>query len=112
MIQARGGAIAVAQLHAVLDVVELIIESEGFHGCIFVNAAMEVPLPHEPAHVAASQSKQAIEDILYAIAVNVRADEPRSLARELCLIMEGAYVTSMFPAAKTQSTSPAESPIV
>src|SRR5215213_2824927 len=93
MIRERGGAAAIGQLHAVLDVVEHIIESDDFQGCIFVNVAMEFPLPHEPAHVAASQSKQAIEDILYAIAAEADADEPRSLAQELCLIMEGAYVT-------------------
>ena len=93
MIRERGGPTAIGQLSAVLDVAEFIIESDDFHGCIFVNVAMEFPLPHEPAHVAASQSKQAIEDILYAIAVESGADEPRALARELCLIMEGAYVT-------------------
>src|SRR3954464_12220086 len=93
MIREHGGPTAVGQLHAVLDVVEHIIESDDFHGCIFVNVAMEFPLPHEPAHVAASQSKQAIEDILYAIAIEAGADEPRPLAQELCLIMEGAYVT-------------------
>src|SRR3982750_1035641 len=93
MIRERGGPTAIGQLHAVLDVVEHIIESDDFQGCIFVNVAMEFPLPHEPAHVAASQSKQAIEDILFEIAVEGGADEPRSLSQELCLIMEGAYVT-------------------
>ena len=93
MIRERGGSMAMGQLNAVLDVAEFIIESDDFHGCIFVNATMEFPLQHEPAHVAASQSKQAIEDIICAIAVEAGASEPRSLAKELCLIMEGAYVT-------------------
>jgi len=93
MIRERGGPTAIGQLSAVLDVAEFIIESDDFHGCIFVNVTMEFPLPHEPAHVAASQSKQAIEDIIYAIAMEAGAVEPRSLAQELCLIMEGAYVT-------------------
>ena len=76
-----------------LDVVEHIIESDDFQGCIFVNAAMEFPLPHEPAHIAASQSKQAIEDFVLALAEDAGADDPHALAQELCLIMEGAYVT-------------------
>ena len=50
-------------------------------------------MPHEPAHIAAAQNKQAIEDIVYCIAVEAGALDPRSLAKELCLIMEGAYVT-------------------
>src|SRR5829696_7446359 len=68
MIRERGGATAIGQLLALLDVVEHIIASDDFQGCIFVNAAMEFPLPHEPAHVAASQNKQAIEGIVSAIA--------------------------------------------
>ncbi|MGD9645076.1 MAG: TetR/AcrR family transcriptional regulator [Pirellulales bacterium] len=83
----------VGQLHAVLDVVEQLIESDEFHGCIFVKALMEFPLRHEPVHVAAAQSKQAIEDFVHILASEAEADDPRSLAREMCLLMEGAYVT-------------------
>jgi AcrR family transcriptional regulator len=93
MIRERGGPSPLGQLHALLDVVEQIVESDQFQGCIFVNAAMEFPLPHEPAHVAAAQNKQAIEDIVHSIAVEAGARDPRSLAKELCLIIEGAYVT-------------------
>lgn len=93
MIRERGGSSAVGQLHAALDVDDHIIASDDFQGCIFINAAMELPLPHEPAHVAASQNKQAIEGILYDLAVDAAADDPRALAQELCLIMEGTYVT-------------------
>ena len=78
MIRERGGPTAIGQLHAVLDVVELIIESDDYQGCIFVNAAMEFPLPHERAHVAASQNKQAIENIVLALAED--ASVPTSAA--------------------------------
>ncbi len=93
MIRQRGGCTAIDQLHAVLDVVDHIIASDDFQGCIFVNAAMEFPLAHEPAHVAAAENKKAIEDILNALAIEARADDPRGLAQELCLIIEGTYVT-------------------
>jgi hypothetical protein len=93
MISERGGPTAVGQLHAVFDVVEHIIESDDYQGCIFVNVAMEFPLPHEPAHVAASRNKQSMENIVLALAKDAGADDPRALAQELCLIMEGAYVT-------------------
>ncbi len=89
----RGGPTAIGQLRALLDVVKTITDSDEFQGCIFVNVSMEFPLPHEPAHVAASQNKRAIEDIVHAIAVDAGASDPRALAQELCLIMEGAYVT-------------------
>lgn len=93
MIRERGGDTAVGQLRAVLDVVERILESDEFQGCIFVNAAMEFPLLHEPAHLAAAENKRAIETIVCEIATRAGAADPRSLAEELCLIIEGAYVT-------------------
>jgi AcrR family transcriptional regulator len=93
LMQERGGQTPLGQLYALIDVVEHIVESDEYQGCIFVNVAMEFPLAHEPAHVAAAQNKQAIEDIVYCIAVEAGALDPRSLAKELCLIMEGAYVT-------------------
>ena len=73
--------------------VDQIINSSEYQGCIFVNAAIEFPLLHEPVHVAAAQHKRAIEDIVYELAARADAVDPRVLARELCLIMEGAYIT-------------------
>jgi AcrR family transcriptional regulator len=93
LMQEHGGPTALGQLHALLDVVEQIVETDDFRGCLFVNAAMEFPLPHEPAHVAAAQNKQAIEDLVCSVAGEAGAADPRTLARELCLIMEGAYIT-------------------
>lgn len=93
MLLERGGDSPLGQLHALLDVVEHFIETDDFQGCIFVNAAIEFPLLHEPAHRAAAQSKQTIEDLVCSIAIDAGASDPRRLARELCLIIEGAYVT-------------------
>jgi len=93
MIRERGGPTAIGKLQAVLDVVDFLITSEDFQGCIFVNASIEFPLPHEPAHVAAAENKRAIEDILHELAVEAAAQNPRALAQELCLIIEGTYVT-------------------
>lgn len=93
MVRERGGSTPLGQLRAVLDVVEMLIESDQFQGCIFVNVAMEFPLPHEPAHVAAAASKRAIEDFICELATEAGATDPRALAQELCLICEGVYVT-------------------
>jgi AcrR family transcriptional regulator len=93
MVRQRGGESGVGQLRALFEVVEMLIESEDFQGCIFVNVAMEFPLQHEPAHVAAARSKQAVEDMVTEISALAGAAEPRALAQELCLVMEGVYVT-------------------
>jgi AcrR family transcriptional regulator len=92
-VRERGGPTAAGQLRALLDVVDQLISSDEFQGCIFVNASIEFPLLHEPAHIAAAEHKRAIEDMVYEIAVGSDAADPRVLARELCLIMEGAYIT-------------------
>lgn len=93
MILERGGASPLGQLKAVLDVVAMILNSDEFQGCIFVNAAMEFPLQHEPAHRAAAENKRAIEAIVCELATRAGAADPRGLAEELCLTIEGAYVT-------------------
>ncbi len=54
MVCQRGGETPVGQLRALFDVVDEIIADDEFRGCIFVNVAMEYPLPHDPAHVAAA----------------------------------------------------------
>src|SRR5262249_32111364 len=57
-IRDRGGASALGQLRVLLVVVDQIISSSEYQGCIFVNASIEFPLLHEPAHMAAAQHKR------------------------------------------------------
>lgn len=89
----RSSASPVEQLRALFDVVEQIIAMDEFQGCIFVNVVMEFPRAHEPEHIAAAQHKEAIEGFVHKLAVKAGAENPHQLARALCLIMEGAYVT-------------------
>lgn len=92
MIREQGGRAAADQLRALFDVVEQIIEREGFQGCIFVNAAIEFPLPHTPVHQLSARNKQAIFDIVYEIAERAGAAQPELLAEELCMIIDATYV--------------------
>jgi AcrR family transcriptional regulator len=93
MVKARVGSNAIAQLRALLDVVQQVIEDPQFHGCIFVNAAIEFPLLHDPAHQAALRHKRSIEEFVYELAERAGVRDPQALAQELCMIIEGAYVT-------------------
>jgi AcrR family transcriptional regulator len=92
-IRACGGIEPRQQLLALFDVVENALESPGFHGCVFVNVSIEFPCPHEPAHLEAVRSKEAVEEIIRDLAAQAGAGDPQGLAEELCLLMEGAYVT-------------------
>jgi len=93
LVARHGGADPLERLRATFHVVEHFADTEGFKGCIFVNAAMEFPLPHEPVHQAVLRNKQAIEGVVHRLALAAGAPDPTALASELCLVMEGAYIT-------------------
>jgi AcrR family transcriptional regulator len=89
----HGGDTPRGQLLAVFNVVDEVIHSADFNGCIFINVAVQYPLPHDPAHIAAREHKHKMEDILRELAGYAGAKDPQKLAEELALLMEGAYVT-------------------
>jgi AcrR family transcriptional regulator len=93
LVRERGGRSAQGQLRAVLDVVRHVTDSPDFHGCIFVNAAFEFPLPHDPAHAAALRHKRWLEDFIYELAERAAAADPAAMAQEMGMVIEGAYVT-------------------
>jgi AcrR family transcriptional regulator len=93
LLDENSGNSPVQRLLSMFDLVNNVIESEGFRGCAFVNVAIEFPLPHEPVHLEAVRSKEAIHKIVCDACVRANARDPEALAEELCLIMEGAYVT-------------------
>jgi len=93
MVRDRGGPSPAAQLRALLDVVHETMMQPDFHGCIFVAAAMEFPLPHDPAHQVALRHKRAIEDFVEELAERAQVAQPQAMAQEMCMLLEGAYVT-------------------
>jgi AcrR family transcriptional regulator len=88
-----GGDAPRDQLLAIFDALDEFLASDDFNGCYFVNAAVQFPSPHDPAHQAASEHKQAMEDLIRELAGYAGAEDPAALAQELSLLMEGAYVT-------------------
>jgi AcrR family transcriptional regulator len=91
-VRERGGNSAVGQLRALFDVVEWVIDSDDFHGCTFVNAAIEFPLPHDPAHQAAAKNRVEMVRFIEELAECAGAADPAEMAEELSLLMEGVYV--------------------
>ncbi len=89
----HGGDTPRGQLLAIFDALDELLASDDFNGCYFVNAAVQFPAPHDPAHQAASEHKQQMEGIIRELAGYAGAADPAALARELSLLMEGAYVT-------------------
>jgi AcrR family transcriptional regulator len=93
MLRARAGDDARKQLECVMDVVADLFNSREFTGCIFVNVSAEIPLPHDPVHMAASEHKSLMELILRDLALRAGATDAVAMAEQLAMLMEGAYVT-------------------
>jgi AcrR family transcriptional regulator len=82
-----GGDDPADQLRAVFDVLNDLLNSETFNGCIFVNVSAEFPLPHDPVHKAAAEHKRLMEMILRDTALRAGASDPIALAEQLSVIM-------------------------
>lgn len=93
LLRRHGGDSPRGQLMAIFPALRETLACDDFNGCFFVNVAVQFPLPHDPAHEAAAAHKQGMEGILRELAGYAGADDPAALARELSLLMEGAYVT-------------------
>ncbi len=93
MLKRHGGPSARGQLLAVSDALTELFGCGDFNGCFFVNVAVQFPLPHDPAHQAAVEHKTAMEAIIRELAGFANACDPDALAKELSIVMEGAYVT-------------------
>jgi AcrR family transcriptional regulator len=93
LLRKHGGEDPASQLQAIFDVLEELFAAEEFNGCIFINVAVEFPMPHDPVHVAAMEHKHIMELLLRDLALRAAVSDPVRFAEELALIMEGAFVT-------------------
>ena len=92
-IQRAAGPDPRGQILAVFDVVDEIIHQPEYHGCIFINAAVEFPQPHHPAHKSARRAKADGLALLAELAERAGATDPMALAQEVDMILEGALIT-------------------
>jgi AcrR family transcriptional regulator len=65
-------------------------ESEGFHGCAFINTAGEVGDPNDPIRQIAKLHKQKLLDYTLELTEQLNIEQPSALARQLLILMEGA----------------------
>lgn len=69
-------------------------ESEGYRGCAFINTAGEVGDADDPVRQIARLHKQKLLDYLVELTVQLNADQPLPLARQLLILIEGAITMS------------------
>ncbi|MDH0749058.1 TetR family transcriptional regulator [Pseudomonas sp. GD03842] len=69
-------------------------ESEGFHGCAFINTAGEVGDPNDPIRLIAKLHKQKLLDYTQELTEQLNIAQPAVLAKQLLVLMEGAITTA------------------
>ncbi|MDB5330451.1 MAG: TetR family transcriptional regulator [Phycisphaerales bacterium] len=84
----------VAQLLAMIDVMDLWFNDPDFLGCMFLNAASEFPNPYDPVHQAAAEFKRRTRDQRRDLARAAGADAIAAEAFADCytILIEGALV--------------------
>ncbi len=82
-----------AQILGTFDVLHELLHEPEYHGCIFINAAVEFPDPNHPAHRSARQAKADGVALLLDLAERAGATDPQALAQEVDMLLEGALIT-------------------
>jgi len=83
------------QLLAMFDLLGEGTAAEGYRGCIFVNAAADLPEASHPARLVASDHKHKLLDHIAGLCQRLGARQPDLLARQLKLLLEGVIATAL-----------------
>ncbi len=86
---------ATERLLAIFEAYGEWLVSDGLRGCGFVNASIEIADPDHPARAIAREHKQGVLDHLATQAAEAGASNPKELAEQLLILLEGAAVMAM-----------------
>jgi len=82
------------KLVAAFEATERLSTSADCLGCAFQAAASEFPEPDHPGHDAARRHKLEVLRRLDELAAQAGADDPATLARQLLMLMDGAFAAA------------------
>jgi AcrR family transcriptional regulator len=93
-VQKLAGDDPAKQLLAMLDVMDIWFNDPDFHGCMFLNTAIEFPNPHDPVHQAAAAHKRNTRDHFRNLAKAAGADAKSAEIFADCYtaLIEGALI--------------------
>jgi AcrR family transcriptional regulator len=83
------------RLLAAFDVLGEWLATDDFRGCALQNACVELADAAHAGHLVAQANKSALRGYLAQLAAAAGARDPRALAEQLALLMEGAIVTAL-----------------
>ncbi|WP_020406977.1 TetR/AcrR family transcriptional regulator [Hahella ganghwensis] len=84
---------------ALFDILDEWFNSENFFGCNFINASAEFCQKSHPIHRMASQCKLSMLEFITQL-LPPETDQPEELARDICLLIDGAIVSAHTACAK------------
>lgn len=97
-VAARGGGAL-----TIFDVLADRFTSPEFRGCAFINAMIEESDPGGRVYQLATEHKEAVIAYIAGLLAETGHDDPRPLAEQFILLMDGAHVTAL----RTRSSLPA-----
>lgn len=84
----------IERLEAVFDFHEAWFDEKDFSGCMFINASAEFENPQSPIRHVAAEHKRAIVRYLTEQCEQAGLPDPKELAEQLNLLVEGSIVTA------------------
>lgn len=91
-VQKKVGDDPIAQLLGIFDIMDLWFNDPDFHGCLFINTAVEFPNPNDPVHAAAAAHKRNARDGWRDQARAAGIADADRFADEYTLLFEGALI--------------------
>ncbi|HEX8914167.1 MAG TPA: TetR/AcrR family transcriptional regulator [Humisphaera sp.] len=91
-VREQGGPTPRGQLLALFDVIDVWFNDPSFHGCLFINAAVEFADPRDPVHVVAATYKRRARDGWRELAAAAGAADPDTFADLYATLVEGTMI--------------------
>ncbi len=82
------------RLLAVFDVLGEWFRTDGFCGCLFINASAEFANPDDPIHGTSAEHKRLVLKYLRELAAAAGVGDPDELGDQIGLLVEGAIVVA------------------
>jgi len=96
------------QLIAIFNALQVLIKSPLCYGCAFMLTAAEFPELDSPGHKVALAHKQSVRERFESLAVQAGARQPKNLADQLLLLMDGAFAAVRMFGTNNPGTNVAE----
>ncbi len=90
----NGGKSPKTRLLAIFDFAQRWFQDNNFSGCIFINAIGEYSDDDSPIRQICKEYKKLVKHYIQQLCQEAGAPDPRQLAEELALLLEGATVTA------------------